>query len=393
MEQSRRNYLTGNIMLSRNKDGSSPEKYFIKSVIGKGGSTVCYEATRTLKDGVVETGKLKEFYPVDSVIGNKAWYYSLERLPNGQLVPGAGTIRKFDEMCEEYISTYKLLRKVMVDNPKNEILKSYIQYGEILYGCIGQEQSVSPQSQNPSLHSEGSVGVYDGRKATVYIWSPGVAGKGFDAYLSEIREKPSIQSESRLKDILYVMDALVDCVKALHTAGLMHMDIKPSNFLVQYDSDFKIKPNNISLFDINTLCSVDSEFIRVSGTEGFCAPEVKKGRADNRSDIYSIGAMLFNAVVITEDIPDGLYRDFYYPSICQLVRHSSLFVSSETNSDATLMSIICKILEKCLAMDLRKRYQSCTELKLDLDKAILRLKKILLAPIKKIIWAFLSQQL
>ena len=66
------------------------------------------------------------------------------------------------------------------------------------------------------------------------------------------------------------------------------MDIKPSNFLVQYDSDFEIKPNNISLFDINTLCSVDSEFIRVSGTEGFCAPEVAKGKADNRSDIYSI---------------------------------------------------------------------------------------------------------
>ena len=47
-------------MLSRNEDGSSPEEYFIKSVIGEGGSTVCYEATRTLKDGIVETGKLKE---------------------------------------------------------------------------------------------------------------------------------------------------------------------------------------------------------------------------------------------------------------------------------------------------------------------------------------------
>ena len=46
------------------------------------------------------------------------------------------------------------------------------------------------------------------------------------------------------------------------SSDLMHMDIKPSNFLVQYDSDFEIKPNNISLFDINTLCSVDSEYLR-----------------------------------------------------------------------------------------------------------------------------------
>ena len=217
----------------------------------------------------------------------------------------------------------------------------------------------------------------DFRKPTVYIWSPGVPGKGFDSYLAEIRKNPTKNPEHRLQNILRVMDALTDCIKALHTAGLMHMDIKPSNFLVQYDSDFEIKPNNISMFDINTLCSVESEYLPVSGTEGFCAPEVVKGKADNRSDIYSIGAMLFNAIVITKDIPDGLYRDFYYSSIDQLVKHSALFQASETNSDAILMSRLCKILEKCLIKDPRKRYQSCSELKLDIKKVIERLSALL----------------
>ena len=385
MEESGRKYLTGSIMLSRNEDGSSPEEYFIKSVIGEGGSTVCYEATRTLKDGIVETGKLKEFYPVDSVVGNQAWYYSLERLPNGQLVPGAGTVRKFDEMCQDYLSTYKLLRKVMVDNPKNEILKGYIQHGEILYGSMTQSNTAAAKSPLAFWKKKAtdSIDDVDFRKPTVYIWSPGVPGKGFDQYLAEIKKNPAKNPESRLQDILCVIDALTDCIKALHTAGLMHMDIKPSNFLVQYDSDFEIKPNNISLFDINTLCSVDSEYLRVSGTEGFCAPEVVKGKADNRSDIYSIGAMLFNAIVITKDIPDGLYRDFYYSSIDQLVKHSALFQASETNSDAALMSRLCKILEKCLVKDSRKRYQSCSELKLDLDKARQRLTKMLWTPVEK----------
>lgn len=385
MEESGRKYLTGSIMLSRNEDGSSPEEYFIKSVIGEGGSTVCYEATRTLKDGIVETGKLKEFYPVDSVVGNQAWYYSLERLSNGQLVPGAGTVRKFDEMCQDYLSTYKLLRKVMVDNPKNEILKGYIQHGEILYGSMTQSNTTVAKSPLSFWKKKSTDSMDDAafRKPTVYIWSPGVPGKGFDLYLAEIKKNPAKNPESRLQDILCVIDALTDCIKALHTAGLMHMDIKPSNFLVQYDSDFEIKPNNISLFDINTLCSVDSEYLRVSGTDGFCAPEVAKGKADNRSDIYSIGAMLFNAIVITKDIPDGLYRDFYYSSIDQLVKHSALFQASETNSDAALMSRLCKILEKCLAKDPRKRYQSCSELKLDLDKARQRLTKMLWTPVEK----------
>ena len=60
MDGEGRNYLTGSIMLSRNEDGSSPEEYCVKSVIGEGGSTVCYEAARILKDGSEETGKLKE---------------------------------------------------------------------------------------------------------------------------------------------------------------------------------------------------------------------------------------------------------------------------------------------------------------------------------------------
>lgn len=385
MEESGRKYLTGSILLSRNEDGSSPEEYVIKSVIGEGGSTVCYEATRTLKDGIVETGKLKEFYPVDSVSGNQAWYYSLERLPNGQLVPGAGTVRKFDEMCKDYLDTYKLLRKVMVDNPKNEILKGYIQHGEILYGCMNQEIVTGTKSLLTSWKRKmtGVLNDRDLRKPTVYVWSPGVPGKGFDLYLAEIKKNPAKNPENRLQDILCVIDTLTDCIKALHTAGLMHMDIKPSNFLVQYDSDFEIKPNNISLFDINTLCSVESEYLRASGTEGFCAPEVVKGKADNRSDIYSIGAMLFNAIVITRDIPDGLYRDFYYSNINQLVKHSALFLASETNSDAALMSRLCKILEKCLAKDPRKRYQSCSELKIDLEKAKQRLTKMLWTPVAK----------
>ena len=87
MDGEGRNYLTGSIMLSRNEDGSSPEEYCVKSVIGEGWFDVCYEAARILKDGSEETGKLKEFYPVDSAAGEQAWYYSLERLPNGQLVP------------------------------------------------------------------------------------------------------------------------------------------------------------------------------------------------------------------------------------------------------------------------------------------------------------------
>lgn len=346
MGELRREYLNSSIMLSRTRDGSSQEQYFIKDVIGEGNSSVCYEATRILKDGIRETGKLKEYYPFDFGVGGYNCN-SLERLPNGQLIPKKEIEEIFDGMCDDYLESYKILRDVVVENSQNEILKSYIQYGEILYGCREDNKE----------------------QPTVYIWSPGISGQGFDGYLLEVRKKPDEKPEEKLKNILSVVDVLTDCIKALHTAGLMHLDIKPSNFLVQYDSDYKIKPGNISLFDVDTLCSVNSKFLRVAGTKGFWSPEVeKKKRPDNRSDIYSLGAMLFNALVITKDVSDGLYKNSYYTKIPQLVKDSELFRSSEVNSDVVLMSGICKILEKCLNMNPKRRYQSCSELKQDLEK-------------------------
>lgn len=357
LNQTNRKYLEGTILLSTKEKGGIPEKYTIKDIIGEGGSAVCYEAVRFREGGVPETGKLKEFYPADAAIG-RTRFYSMKRLEDGCLVPGAGTIRVFDEMRRSYIETYQLLKKVIAEDSKNEILKRYIQQGEILYG-YHQEK-------------DGEDAFPGERKPTVYIWSPGVPGKGFDIYLSEIRKDPQKLPETSLQNILDVVCRLTDCIKALHTAGLMHMDIKPSNFLVQYDSDNRIDSGNISLFDINTLCSIFSDHIPEWGTEGFAAPEVLTGDVDNRSDIYSIGAMLFNAIIITDEIPDGYYRDRYYPDLARLVRNSALIEASDKNSDSALMSKICTILEKCLAKNPRNRYQSCTALKKDLEGAIRR---------------------
>ena len=53
MTETGRNYLSGSLFLSGVRDGNAAEKYTIRSVIGEGGSSVCYEAIRT-KDNVTE---------------------------------------------------------------------------------------------------------------------------------------------------------------------------------------------------------------------------------------------------------------------------------------------------------------------------------------------------
>ncbi len=388
-EKVARDYLTGSIRLSRHEDGSSPEDYKVGRVIGEGGSVVCYEATRTLSDGTVESGRLKEFYPVDTFAGNSIQYVSMRRLPDGQLVPGAGTVRKFAEMSRSYVESYKILYKVMADSPDNEILKSYIQHGEILYGVLNgsDDTEMAGGSRRESIHS--TVGKHDAenitpdRMTTVYIWSSGFAGEGFDQWIGSVRQNPKEKPERTLQTILTIFASMTDFARALHTAGLMHLDIKPSNFMVQYDSNRQIRPDSISVFDINSMRTCDSSDNRMPWSDGFSAPELQQGRADNRSDIYSIGAMLFNALVIIDDIPDGRYHDYYYPSLSGFLRNSSLFTASETNSDARLLSKLCTILEKCLAKDPDDRYSSCTDLLNDIRTAQKRMARLLNAPLPK----------
>ena len=371
MQNTQRVYLERGqmIALSTRSDGSTPEQYRIQSVIGEGGSTVCYEAVR-MRDGQI--GKLKEFYPIDAVNGNQRWYFSLERLANGQLIPCGGTVRKFGEMCEDYLKTYSLLNKIIAENPNNQVLKNFIQIGEPLYGLIEAENKNSG-FLSKLMGKRADMPSAD--RATVYIWSSGISGRGFDEYLSEVRRNPTRNTDYRLHDILATAITLTDCVKSLHTAGLLHLDIKPENFLVPYDSESDLNTGSISMFDVNTLYSVFSDAPRTSGTEGYRAPEVFKGKADNRSDIYSIGAMLFYAIVISDDIPDGLYRDSYYGEIDQLVKNSKLLVGSEAITDVLLMSRLANILKKCLAKNPKNRYESCGRLKEDLERAEIRAKQ------------------
>ena len=142
MEKSNRVFLQRgqSIWLCMDSGGHGKQKFVIQSVIGEGGSSVCYDAIR-VRDGL--PGKLKEFYPVDTAFASSEQFYSLERCDSGQLIPKDGTIRRFHQMCEEYLSTYTVLNKVMADNPKNQVLKNYIQGGEILFGIEQQSQEGS----------------------------------------------------------------------------------------------------------------------------------------------------------------------------------------------------------------------------------------------------------
>jgi len=323
------------IHVSRKPSGLNAEKLTILSNVGEGGSMVAYRAEYEKKRGIV-----KELYPSN---------ITLNRAKNNQLTAtNESASNRFVEMRSDFVDVYDALEKIKKENHDNEILNNFIPSSVILYGCPDKNASVT----------------------SIYVWMPdNKIGVVFKEYVEKVRKQPKKLSVHKLYNIIDTMITLTVCIKAMHSAGLLHLDIKPSNFLVPYDGSFNINTSAISLFDIDTIYSIHCNIPKMSGTDGYMAPEAKIGKAENRSDIYSIGATLFNAIIICDEINDGRYRQEYYYQIDDLARNSALMNASTLNSNIYLQSALARILKKCLAQKTRGRYSCCGDLIEDLKKA------------------------
>jgi serine/threonine protein kinase len=102
-----------------------------------------------------------------------------------------------------------------------------------------------------------------------------------------------------------VVEIIFKCAKALHYAhsrGVIHRDIKPSNILYTQEGDVRIIDFGIALV-------ADSEMSRIEGIAGspsYMSPEQVQGKElSNRSDLYSLGAVMYELLTGTRPFRGG----------------------------------------------------------------------------------------
>jgi len=258
---------------------------------------------------------------------------------------GAGVLKEFHLRGRDLIAPYEMLLKIKQKDPDSD-LASFIPAFEIYYG----------------EDEEGSEG-------SVYVWTPEPQLITFDRICDEIHAHPDVRPEHKLMQALSAIETLTKCICALHKEDIIHRDIKPSNFGF-LSRGGEALTQAISMFDIDSLCSVWSENIVHRGTRGYMEPEAAYRDCSNQTDIYSIGATLFSAVVITEETRANgfIYNDRYWPELKNMVDSSELITASESNSYPRLRAKLTQILRRSLCAR-ASRYGSCEEMLADIQDA------------------------
>lgn len=163
-----------------------------------------------------------------------------------------------------------------------------------------------------------------------------------------------------VEEVISWSKQLCDVLYYLHTRPdpIIYRDMKPANVMLKPDGE-------ISLIDFGTarvFKTGNSEDTTCLGTPGYAAPEQYggKGQSAPQTDIYCLGATMHH--LITGRNPSA--TPFNFPRITQC--RPTLLEETPRELHNTLLGLEM-IIEKCTQYDMQNRYQSCAELKYDLE--------------------------
>ena len=106
----------------------------------------------------------------------------------------------------------------------------------------------------------------------------------------------------RVDDVVELMFKAAKALHYAHTRGVIHRDIKPSNIMLT-------QTNDVRIIDFGIALVADSEISRIEGIAGspsYMSPEqVQSLELTNRSDLYSLGAVMYELLTGTRPFRAG----------------------------------------------------------------------------------------
>jgi len=219
----------------------------------------------------------------------------------------------------------------------------------ILLERFKREQEIGQELDHPGI-----VKTYDGEKRSrLYMVIEWVDGRLLRNLLNEKHKLPIDRAE-------LITLGICDALDYMHKHGVVHRDLKPENVMVD---DW----NRIKLIDFGIAMKEDARRLTFAGpspllgTPDYISPEQVKGQhGDQRSDIYAVGAMLYEMLTgqppFTGSNPLAVMNE--------RILHDPK-PASKLNPEISPQ--LQEILNRALERDPRHRYATAAEMARDLE--------------------------
>ena len=206
-------------------------------------------------------------------------------------------------------------------------------------------------------------GIYGDDDNGIHLAMKLINGYTLKEYLENISktyEKKGIRhfDEKRsLRNRIDIFLRVCDAIDYAHSRGIIHCDLKPENIMLG-----KHRETYVTDWGIARYLEDAAHLEKVNGTPGYIAPEMLlEKRADERSDIYSLGLILFEIVALTP-----AFIDNELPILLNKVKqgmHEPLKHHFRCRIEPDLAAIVLKAINR----NPDERYQTIEALSLDLQ--------------------------
>lgn len=177
----------------------------------------------------------------------------------------------------------------------------------------------------------------------------------------ELEERHQQGKLLSLKETGRLMVALCRAIDYAHSRGMVHRDLKPANFILTEDGQILILDFGIAKIVGDVKHTVTGAVI---GTPAYMSPEQGQGkRGDYRSDIYSLGVVLYE--MVTGKVPFD--ADTPYAVI---MKHISDPLPLPRTVNPNIPEALERVILKALSKDPAGRFQSGLEFAAAIQKAL-----------------------
>jgi serine/threonine-protein kinase len=218
----------------------------------------------------------------------------------------------------------------------------------ILFDRFKREAAIGQKLNHPKV-----MRVYNGEKRSrIYMVMEWCEGR----LLRKILDEGRISRDRALRIAIGVLDAL----EYINANGVAHRDLKPENIMVDDEDNLKLIDFGIA-GDAAARRLTYANFTATLGTPNYISPEQVKGkRGDGRSDLYSIGVILYE--MLTGKLP------FSGPSPMAAMNERLLnYPVPPRVADPSVSPQLQEVIYRALERDPRNRYPTAREFRHDLE--------------------------